>query len=731
MDTMFTCSSRLGTLSEFYCNGEFFFKYASAEKEYVLSLYEVTEHTESQRIPYFGYTAEQVLKSGRDILGEILTANGEPSYSEVLSALPPITRNCYVMLGGPVSSSGLTVDPDGKVYNQSSGRDKNPAPVFEPTACDKELGALKPRQYLVDGRLPILVSVHSDGKNTLELLYFVEPTDPDRDPICWIRVKRYANAEPWKVAIEYRAAAISREADGLEHWENPPSEELFLDALTDTVVFWTEYSEDGARFDIPEKKLAKVARASAAFCAVTNTCGRTHYGHRFYGKEIHDNFPPNYIWLIQSHICLGRVREAKNTFSYFMDNVLRSDGRINYRQGLALAFGASAAEYGMLLNIISVYREMLDLDVKTYRRKLVGMGEEIAEHITYCQELEGCRLVKMCAEADTNERVHVYLNNNFWAIRGFEALASILGEGGQKYADLAAELRENIHLALERYCARNTRFGTLPPFRLGYTPTPITLSKCEDTFRPIEPAAFEKYFNGHWSRDDSGDGEELIENAYANYRYYPEMLSAMLLPTEMADSVLAMREAIGGQILGMTKFIAQIDDWPVLNVARFLIETDRIDKYLLLLYAHTAHHGQPELMTYYEQVGIDGRVRANDCLPSLTTTPIMLSWCFAYERIDKSTLRLLSAVPKEWFERGFSVNGIGYSGGKLDISWKDGTVTVCFDRPTEAEAELVLRTKDNVLPEDMAEGSEYVKEIRRNVLVLKKGITKAFVTFRK
>ena len=44
MNTMFTCSSRLGTLSEFYCNGEFFFKYASAEKEYVLSLYEVTEH---------------------------------------------------------------------------------------------------------------------------------------------------------------------------------------------------------------------------------------------------------------------------------------------------------------------------------------------------------------------------------------------------------------------------------------------------------------------------------------------------------------------------------------------------------------------------------------------------------------------------------------------------------------------------------------------------------------
>ena len=288
MNTVFVYSSRLGLLSELYENGEFLFKYTSAGAEYVLSLYGVTERTEPQRTPYLGYTAEQVLKRGRDILGERLTENGEPSYQEVLSALPPITRNCYVMLGGPVSSSGLTVDPDGRVYNQSSGRDKNPAPIFDPTVCDKELGALKPRQYLVGGGLPLLVSVHTDGKNTLEILYFVEPTEPDRDPICWIRVKRYLNIAPQSAAIEYRTAAISREADGSEHWKNPPSEELFLDALTDTVAFWTEYSEEGARFDIPEKELARVATASAAFCAVNNTCGRAHYGHRFYGKELHD-----------------------------------------------------------------------------------------------------------------------------------------------------------------------------------------------------------------------------------------------------------------------------------------------------------------------------------------------------------------------------------------------------------------------------------------------------------
>ena len=414
-----------------------------------------------------------------------------------------------------------------------------------------------------------------------------------------------------------------------------------------------------------------------------------------------------------------------------MEHALRSDGRINYRQGLALVFGASAAEYGMILDLIARYRKILapELDDTVIFRKIIGMGEEIIEHISVCSEFDGLKLVKMCAEADTNERVHVYLNNNLWAVRGLEALALLIGEeNGKRYILAAQELRDNVFKSLERYSEKNTRFGTLPPFRLGYTATPLTLSRCDDTFRPTDARELEKYFSGRWSRNDAVDGEELIENAYANYRYYPEMLSAMLLPTELADSTVAMREALGGEILGMTRFLDHIDNWPVLNYARFLIETDRIEKYLLLLYAHTAHHGQPELMTYYEQVGINGRVYANDCLPSLTTTPIMLSWCFAYERIDNGVLRLLSAIPKEWYKTGFSAKGLGYSGGTLDISYADNTVKVRFDRKTENNVELVLRGREAVYAEDIVSGSEFISEIRKNVIVLKRGITEVSIT---
>ena len=230
--------------------------------------------------------------------------------------------------------------------------------------------------------------------------------------------------------------------------------------------------------------------------------------------------------------------------------------------------------------------------------------------------------------------------------------------------------------------------------------------------------------NTAWERSDRSDAEDLVENTYANYRYYPEMLSAMLLSNGLSDALVRMRESIGGELLCMTRFWEQLDDWPVLNYARFLLETGRIEKYLLLLYAHTAHHGDPERMTYYEQVSIDGRVIANDCIPSLLTAPTMLAWAFAYEPMDGGALRLLAALPREWYRLPFSARRIGYSGGLLDIFSDGRTVTVTFDRAPSIPVELAWREKETLSFKDIETGAEFVEDIRENMLCLKHGIQK-------
>ena len=722
-NNIFSFPYRNGSLEERYENGEFYFLYNDGEKEHKLSLYKIDRPRREERELYCGYTKDEVLSSGHDLIGERLLEKGDPIYREVKEALPPIARNTYTILGGVASAAGLTVDSQGKVYHQLSGRNRRTSAIFSPAEYDSRLGSIMPYQVLVNKEYPLLLSVHTDGEETLEFLYFVEPGEPDRDPICWIRVKRYRNKAPREITIEYRVAAIAREAEEKELFDTPPSEALFLDALYDTVAYWVGFSEEGASFVLPEEELSRVARGSVAFAALTFTCEHAHYGHRFYGKELHDNFPPNYIFALEALACLGRGNEAKSVFSHFLKYVLRLDGRINYRQGTGLNFGASAAEYGMLLHLAGRYCRTLGIDAleEKERKKLIGMGEVILEHLRECEEFGGLKLIRMCAEADTNERIHVYINNNLWSIRGLEALAALLGEKGAKYKEAAEDLRINVDMAMERFGARDTRFGDLPPFRLGYTPTPATLSRCADTFYPLNEEQTALYYRSSWERSDIGREEDLVENTYANYRYYPEMLSAMLLSERHADSLIRMRENIGGEIIGMTRFNGRLDDWPVLNYARFLIETGRIEKYLLLLYAHAAHHGDPELMTYYEQVSIDGAAIANDCIPSLLTVPTMLAWCFAYESIEERRLRLLSALPREWYGRQLRAKGISYSGGRIDLEMDSNQLSVRFECTPSIPVEVVWRAKESISLQDISVGREDILEIKGNVLLLKSG----------
>ena len=723
-NVIFSYQYRDGSLTEICENGKFYFLYNDGEEERILSLYSINRPLNEEREPYCGYSKEEILSSGRDLMGEKLLKNGDPSYSKVKSALPPIVKDSYTVLGGVASVSGLTVDTAGTVYHQLSGRNRCTSAIFVPAEYDSVLGAIKPYQVLVGKEYPLLLSVHSDGNETLEFLYFVEPTEPDRDPICWIRVKRYRNEDPYEVTFEYRVAAIAREAGEKELFNTPPSEALFWDALFDTISYWVAFSEEGASFLLPEEELSRVARGSVAFSALTFTCEHAHYGHRFYGKELHDNFPPNYIFTLEALACLGRHAEAKSIFTHFLKYVLRLDGRINYRQGTALNFGASAAEYGMILHLVNRYRHIFginELRVKDMK-KLIGMGEVILEHLSECEEFNDLKLIKMCAEADTNERVHVYINNNLWSVRGLEALSSLLGENGGKYQAAAVDLRLNVLEVIERFAAKDTRFGDIPPFRLGYTSVPSTLSNCTDTFYPLTDEQKTLYFGASWKRSDSYQKDDLVENSYANYRYYPEMLSSMLLPDRYADSLVRMRENIGGELLGMTRFLGRLDDWPVLNYARFLIETGRIEKYLLLLYSHTVHHGVPELMSYYEQVSIDGAVLANDCIPSLLTVPTMLAWCFAYETVENRRLRLLSALPKEWYGLQLTATGISYSGGMIDIRLNGSVLNVRFEQTPSMPIEIVWRAKDKVKIQDIVIGKEYVAKISGNVLLLKSDV---------
>ena len=725
--------TRGGLIWEEFCNGAWYIHYKDEAKERTLYAYSLTDLDKIEnRNPWGGRNPAQIIASGRDLLAEEILRDGEPTYDAVKRLLPPITEGAYSFLSGVSSWGGVIVKADnGGIYPQQAGGNRRPEPLFTPVEVDGKLGKLCPKQFLLDGRMPLMFSVHSDEKQVLEFLYFVEPGDPDRDPIVWIRTKRYLRAEPENCNVDYRMAAFSRE---VKHRMMP--EEQFLETLSDTVVYWMLFAEKGTEFDIPEEELAKVVDGTQMSCATTFTADHAHYGHGIYGEEVHDNFPPNYIWTLEAMCLLNRQSWAKRIWQHLANYLLTDEGRFVYRQGAEELFGASAEEYSQLLFLANRYHKQLGAALWEAEdwEKIIGFGKVLLDNCKPCGEADGRVMVVMCAEADTNTRIHAYLNNNLWSIVGLRALTQLLerygyGDRAKVFAAMAELLDQNVRAQLEKESIHNSRFGDLPPFRFGYTAEPATLSTCRDTFHPMTDAEYAEYVVPTDPRAVSR-AQDLTENTYANYRYYPEMLSTMLLEDGQAEAVRAMRESLGGEILGMIRYMDHLDDWPVLHYARYLLEMGHVEKYLLLLYAHTCHHGHPDLMCYYEQVSMNGVVRAPDCVPSLLTTPVMAAWMFAYERMRDNKLVLLSGIPKAWFETGFSAKKLGYSNGSVDVAVKDNTVSIHFSAPTTDPIELVWREKDIVTPESVENGREHILAIDGNRLMLKTGITHAELVIR-
>ncbi len=721
---------RGASVKEIFENGVWSVVYSPVDEEHKLCAYSLDDLAKASELNlYNGHDPKELMDSGRDILGEELLAKGDPDFDEVRKVLPATKEKGYSFLSGFASWSGVMVDSaTGNIYPQSMANDRKPSPIFAPTMVDTEVCESQPKQFLLDGRIPIMFSVHSNAEKVVEFMYFVEPGDPDRDPIVWIRTKKYTKANPEQFALDYKIVARSRlvQARAIET-------ETFMTALIDTVAYWTKFLDKGAKFDIPEKLLERVATGAMIACSTTFSGDHAHYGHNIYGEEVHDNFPPNYIWAIEACCTMGYTAWAKGLFNHLLTYILNDEGRFFYRQGVQELFGASAEEYGWLLFLANKYSKQLGADTWTEEewQKIEGMGRIINDNCVPCPQFENRVLVYMCAEADTNTRVHAYVNNNFWAVRGLNALAELLenngrGENKTEFIQMAELLYKNITELIKKQTIEDKDFGSLPPFRLGYTAKPLNFSICRATSEPVTEEYLESYLDFTYMRDQGNSDHDLTENTYANYRYYPEILGAMMLDESQASAIVKMREAFGGEYAGMSRFLGRIDDWPVLPYARYLLESEKIEKYLLLLYSHTCHHGNPKLMCYYEQI-TPTLVVADDCVPSLLTTPIMTGWMFAYETMNEGTLSLLRGIPKAWFDKGFSAKGIGWTGGKLDIEVKENIVTVEFSEPIEKPAEIVWRKNNFVSMSDISEGSEFVEKCEGNRIILKKGVKEAVI----
>ena len=615
---------------------------------------------------YLGYSLEEITRSGSDLLAQKLLADGEVASSMVNGILPSIEKGRYYFLSGRASWHGLILYPDGRVVPQERESLRNPTALFSPLEEDAALGALSPVQTLLDGWIPIVNSIHKKAAHSLEITYFVEYGDPDADPQLWVRaVRDLPGVREEKCYVVSRSRPIRKRQISCEEFE---------EVRSTTEQEWRRLASGFNNFNLPDKQLELSLKAMLCNFFSTFSGNHAHYGHLFYGREIHDNFPPNYLSAIETCHVLGMTQHAWHMLDHLLQFCIDINGKFYYRQGIYDFNGAAGTEYGKLLWLIDqLYDSCPDVyAVACYSDKIKRIADYLISQISPEPLADGKYLLRMCAEADTRSRIHAYTSNNLWAVNGLRAVSHLFWKWGDagygKYAQIAEKLYASIRAALDELSIPYAK-GRLVPFQIGYDPLPLSLSNCRDTTAEISDAAFDSYLSQTDFESERTSQQDYSENTYANYRYYLEMLSSGLLKREEEKAIVHLRENFGGELLGMTRLYERLDDWTADNYARYLLTNDRMDKYLLLYYAHFYYHGNPNMGVYYEQVTFDGSVFAPDCVPSLLLIPLMTAWMFCFEPIGENAVYLLRAVPAEWYtgKKEFEAQNLKTTNGDINL----------------------------------------------------------------
>jgi hypothetical protein len=85
--------------------------------------------------------------------------------------------------------------------------------------------------------------------------------------------------------------------------------------------------------------------------------------------------------------------------------------------------------------------------------------------------------------------------------------------------------------------------------------------------------------------------------------------------------------------------------------AQALLRLDRVEEYILFLYAHRYHDHSRGSWTAGEVSGITGD-GALFCIPAQQTIPMLVRWMLVFEDPDEETLYLGRGIPREWMASG-------------------------------------------------------------------------------
>ncbi|MFT4247041.1 MAG: hypothetical protein QM581_03250 [Pseudomonas sp.] len=594
----------------------------------------------SDKPPYFGMQLAELAMADADLLADRLLRDGDPREDEVRDIAPPpgsrLDPKDYngrlpwtTFVGTVQGNDTMQIYPDGRSRTYR-------AIQYFPELADADKVAHR-EEGLLGGWLPAVHKVVPAGAGRwYDLIVFADVNAHDRFVV-----------QTWHRAVLVENGQALKTVYGHSYPEYPPrrngaSAEDFYRGLVDFVGYWQARLADVATAQLPDASWSDMARFAFARELVVRPGGvYPKYGavdRDYYGNE-YDGFQDTFTSSLYANLEWGRFAQAAVVLDNYLSEYTFDDGMINMR-------GPETGQFGLSLSLLARYLRYTG-DAALLRRHL-GKVRATAQLLVELHDvalalpkgdrghglIHGWNESDACLYPDPSLWWKPYFANSALAIRGWGDLAAVWTTLGGTEAEAArwrtraSQLRARLLQSI-----RASVRGDLSPPYLG--PLPGTTQ----TFREA------------MSQEDPSKSEQLW-----SHRAYAELLQADVLPPELAHLVIDCLRGHGGTTLGIVSNIwkPRLEGRDILGFisyghAQQLLRLDRIEEYLLFLYAHRYQAHTRGSWTAGEVTGITGGMPLF-CMPAQLTVPLLLRWMLVFDQDD--ALYLARALPRDWLASG-------------------------------------------------------------------------------
>ncbi len=595
--------------------------------------------------PYLGLSLKDIGLSSADLLADQLLKGGDPDPDTVKSAAPPIAsqeKNPRVWTTFVGTREAFDVTP---VYRSGSTRTYHPVQYF-PELRD---ALAKGQVYdgLLGGWMPAVRKVIPiSDRAYFEVVVFGD-VGANRN--------KYI-VHTWHRTVRVEDGKIVKAVYGQSYPAYPPARKDpepsdFYRALLAFAEYWDEQLHDFAAASLPENVWVDMAKHSFSKELMTRPGGvYPKYGavDRDYAGSEYDGFQDVFTTAIYTNMEWGRFEIARLFIDNYFSEYVNARGMVDMR-------GPETAQFGMTLSLLARYFNYTrdsSLILK-YRGKIEATANLLAdmhdESLRLPKEHPSWGLIRGWSESDSclSENPSLYWQpyyaNSAFAARGFRDIAHAwMDLAHVKPAPSMETLAKDWLLRSETLSDRmiqsiekNIQNDKTPPYIGLFPGTPLTFRESLEKEKPSPQ---------QWP-----------------HRPYAELLQADILPPRLANLVVDCMRAYGATTLGVVANVWQFqeDGREILGFisygyAQALLRLDRIEEFLLFLYAHRYHAHTRGSWTAGEVTGITGDSPLY-CVPAQQTIPLLVRWMLVLEDSDEDRLYLAKGVPREWIASGKEV----------------------------------------------------------------------------